>query len=194
MTSRGDRRKEVTPAQAEYLKRWPGLYVRDGNRILDAPPRDVAVAKSYPRFQDKGQIVDGRRITILTESTIHRPGDEVRILHVVEFTEPGYQAYIMGPKPVYGEYVNDKLATEPVPAGDPLVPADYSGVTLPTPAVDYNFDITSYIFQAPGIYRIQWRLGLLKSNTLAVTVESMKQMAPAPTENANSRLEGGQLT
>jgi hypothetical protein len=159
------------PGLPEHLERWPGLYQREGDRIVEASPQDIALARSYSRFNDKGLIVDGRRITIITENTTHRPGDEVRVIHVVEFTEPGYQAYIMGPKPIYGEYINDELVTEAVPSGDPLVPVEYSGVTLPSPAVDYNLEITSYTFHSPGIYRIQWRLGLLTSNTLAVTVE-----------------------
>jgi hypothetical protein len=170
MASGDNQDKEGLPGVPEHLRRWPGLYQREGDRIVEASPQDIALARSYPRFQDKGLIVDGRRITILTENTMHRLGDEVRVIHVVEFTEPGYRAYIMGPKPIYGEYINDKLVTEPVPAGNPLVPVDYSGVTLPSPAVDYNFEITSYTFDSPGIYRIQWRLGSLHSNVLSIEV------------------------
>ena len=153
-----------------YLYRWPGLYIREGERVVDAPAADVAVARSYPQFGDKGGLTDGRRITLLTENTFRHAGDEVRVIHVVEFTEPGQRAYVMGPKPVYGEYVNDQLMTIPVPEGDPLVPVTYNGVTLPTPAVDYNFDITSYRFQMPGLYKIQWRLGSLHSNVLSIEV------------------------
>jgi hypothetical protein len=171
MESYNNQDKEDFPELPEHLKRWPGLYVRDGNRIVEASHRDIAVARSYARFQDKGAIVNGRRITILTENTTHRIADEARIIHVIEFAEPGYQAYIMGPKPIFGEYINDELVTEPIPTGDPLVPTEYSGVTLPSPAVDYNFGITSYMFHVPGIYRIQWKLGFLESNTLVVTIE-----------------------
>lgn len=157
----------------EYLRRWPGLYVREGDRIVEAPPNDVAVAKTYPTFEDKGEIVDGRRITILADSTRHyQPDDEVRVIHVVEYTEPGFQVYVMGPKPVYGETVNGELVTDPVPDLDPLQPSDYSGVTLPSPAVDYNYDITSYSFERPGVYYIQWQLRELKSNILTVNVRS----------------------
>jgi hypothetical protein len=162
---------EDPDALPEHVKRWPGLYVREGDRIVDAPERDQALAKTYPHFRDKGPILNGRRISILTEKTVHRVGGEVRIIHVVEFTAPGSQAYIMGPKPVFGEFINEKLVTEPAPSGDPLVPLEYDGVTLPSPAVDYNFEITSYRFSAPGAYRIQWRLGALVSNLLVVTVE-----------------------
>ena len=44
---------------------------------------------------------------------------------------------------------------------------------MPSPAVDYNFEISTYTFHEPGIYRIQWRLGQLVSNTLEVIVESL---------------------
>lgn len=156
----------------EYLTRWGGLFVREGNRIVDAPEADIAVARSYPHFNDKGPILGGRRITVLTERLRHGTGEEVRVIHVVDYTEPGHQAYVMGPKTVFGEYVNDELMTPPVPEGDPLVPTAYNGRTLPSPAVDYNFEITSYTFQTPGTRRIQWRLGVVESNILAVTVEA----------------------
>jgi hypothetical protein len=156
--------------ESGYLYRWPGLYVREGERVVDAPAADVAVARSYPQFDDKGSVTDGRRITLLTEKTLHHVGDEVRVIHVVEFTESGQRAYVMGPKPVHGEYVNDQLMTAPVPEGDPLVPTTYNGVTLPTPAVDYNFDITSYRFETSGVYTIQWRLGSVHSNVLSIGV------------------------
>jgi hypothetical protein len=156
--------------ESGYLYRWPGLYVRIGERVVDASDADVAVARSYPQFVDKGSARDDRRITLLTENTSRHVGDEVRVIHVVEFTQPGQRAYVMGPKPVHGEYVNDQLVTDPAPEGDPLVPTTYNGVTLPTPAVDYNFDITSYRFWTPGLYRIQWRLGSLHSNVLSIKV------------------------
>jgi hypothetical protein len=154
----------------DHLRRWPGLYVRDGERIIEASPQDTLVARSYAQYQDKGPVVGGRRITILTASTTRRVGDEVRIIHVVEFTRPGYQAYVMGPKPIFGEYVNDELVTEAVGERDPLVPDDYSGMTLASPAVDYNYDITTYRFNQTGAHTIQWRLGGLHSNILTIEV------------------------
>jgi hypothetical protein len=156
--------------ELDYLYRWPGLYVREGGRIVEALLADVAVARSYPQVTDKGGVIGGRRITILTRNSRHLVGEEVRVIHIVEFTEPGQRAYVMGPKPVYGEYVNGQLVTDPVPEGDPLVPLTYNGVTLPTPAVDYNFDITSYRFREPGARTIQWRLGPLHSNLLSITI------------------------
>jgi hypothetical protein len=77
----------------------------------------------------------------------------------------------MGPKKVYGEIVNDQLVSEPIPDWeDPLVPEFYDGVVLPSPALDYNYDITVYTFSKPGIYRIQWQMGDLQSNILTPEV------------------------
>lgn len=155
----------------EHQRRWPGLYVREGESVVEAPPRDVVVAKSYPHFADKGPETAGRRITIMTERLKHRVGEDVRVIHIVEYTEPGHQAYVMGPKAVFGEYLNGELATAPVPDGDPLIPSAYNGRVLPSPAVDFNFEITSYRFESPGVYRIQWRLNELHSNVLEIEVE-----------------------
>ena len=76
----------------------------------------------------------------------------------------------MGPKRPPGEYVDGTLAT-----GAPEIPdypwvATYDGVTLPSPAIDYNYEITSYRFDAPGTHAIQWRLGKLASNVITIRV------------------------
>jgi hypothetical protein len=156
-----------------YLKRRPTLFVRSGDDILDAPAEDVAVAERYPRWRHKGPVTDGARLTILTEKDAYHTGEEVRVIHVAEVTDPGRQVYIMGPKPVYDEYVDGKLATKSLPrdqADDPLVPLDYDGPTLPGPAVDYNYDITTYTFSQLGTHTIQWRPGELRSNSLKIEV------------------------
>jgi hypothetical protein len=63
----------------------------------------------------------------------------------------------MGPKPIYGEYVDDQLATPQLPLGyDPLIPHMYSGAILPGPAVDYNYDITTYVFSVSGTHTLHW--------------------------------------
>jgi hypothetical protein len=67
MTPNDDRQREGLPELPEHLQRWPGLWVREGDRIADAPARDAAVARSYPRYRDKGPVAGGKRITILTE-------------------------------------------------------------------------------------------------------------------------------
>lgn len=154
-----------------HLAQFPGLYVRKGDQIVDAPPADVAVAKTYPRSKDKGALVDGHRLTILASKRRYRVGEEVRVLHVHEVVAAGDMVYVMGPKPVRGEMLDGKLATPMVLAdGDPFVPEIYDGVTLQSPAVDYNWEITTYRFSAPGTHRIQWRLGKFDSNALVIEV------------------------
>jgi hypothetical protein len=154
-----------------HLAQFPGLYVRKGDQIIDAPPADVAVAKSYPRSKDKGPVIDGHRLTILAAKRRYRVGEEVRVIHVHEVVATGEMVYVMGPKPIRGELLDNKLATPMVLAdGDPFVPEIYDGVTLQSPAADYNWEITSYRFSAPGTHRIQWRLGKFDSNALIIEV------------------------
>jgi hypothetical protein len=150
---------------------WPGLYVRQGDRIVEAPAEDQAVAKGYPDWPDKGVIWRGLRITIMTKKQTYEVEEEVRVLHVFEATEPGKEAYVMGPKPVYGEYVDGKLVTAPPPdVNTPWVPTLYDGPVLPGPAVDYNYDITTYTFNETGAHQIYWQLGPLRSNVLEVEI------------------------
>ena len=148
-----------------YLKQWRGLSMRKGNEIVKALPEDVAVAKSYPTANEKGEIVGGTRLTILTKKKHYQVGEEVRVIHVIEVVEPGHELFIMGPKPVYGEYVDDR----PVTSQRPEV-QDYDGVVLESPNVDYNYDITSYRFFEPGHHRIHWQMGELRSNTLELEI------------------------
>jgi len=148
-----------------------GLFVRVGDGVVEAPPEDVAVALRYPDWPEKGPLVDGRRVTIMTAARRCAPGQAVRVLHVVEVVEASRDVYVMGPKPVYGEYVDGRLSTAPPPPGeDPLEPADYDGEVAPGPAVDFNYAITSYVFDARGEHTIEWRPGALASNVLTVTV------------------------
>jgi hypothetical protein len=157
-----------------HLRRWPGLFVREGARIVPAPAEDAAVARGYPTWPDKGREIDGRRLTLLTRATTARVGEPVRVIHVVEVTRPDRTAYVMGPKAVQGEYVDGQLRTDPPPPDtDPLTPLDYDGATRPGPAVDYNHDITSYTFDRPGPHTIVWRLGDLESNTLHLEITPM---------------------
>jgi hypothetical protein len=154
-----------------YLLHFPGLYVRKGSDIVDAPPADVAVAKTYPRAKDKGPVIDGHRITLLTEKRGYRVGEEIRVIHVHEIAVDGEQIYPMGPKPIRGELVNGKLVTPAVLIDvDPFQPTIYDGPVIPSPAVDYNWEITSYRFSAPGVRTIQWKLGKFESNVLSIDV------------------------
>ena len=157
---------------AEHLRHWPGLWVRRGDEIVPAPDEDVRVAKSYAAWTDKGEFVRGRRLTIMAARRRYQPGEMVRVIHVFEVVDPGSAVYVMGPKPVYGEYVDELLVTPPAVNGDAtLRPRNYDGPTLPSPAVDYNFDITSYTFAQLGMHRIIWKVDDLVSNALSLEVE-----------------------
>lgn len=157
----------------DHLLVWGGLSVLKDGRFVDAPQEDQVLAKSYPLHEEKGPWIDSTRITILSLKSVYEVNEEIRIVHVVESIKPEYELYIMGPKIIYGEYINGELVSEPVPEGvsDPLIPMIYDGAVLKTPAVDYNYNISLYSFETPGEYKIQWDLGNLKSNTLKITVE-----------------------
>ena len=40
--------------------------------------------------KDKGEIVGGKRLTILTNKDRYKPDEEVRVIHVMEAVEPGH--------------------------------------------------------------------------------------------------------
>lgn len=134
---------------------------------------DKLVASSYANWRDKGRIVHGRRLTILTARKRVRPDEEVRVIHVVEAMDPSAVLYTMGPKAVLGEQVDGKAPTAPEAGdGDPLRPPGlYDGPVVPGPAVDYGYDVSAYRFEATGLHRIMWRLGELVSNELLILVE-----------------------
>jgi hypothetical protein len=177
LTGRGTQNSNKDPGmEPNYLKHWPGLYVRQDNRIVDAPAEDVAVARSYPDWSDKGQIINGKRITIMTNKLIYQENEEIRIIHVVEVVEPGHELFIMGPKQVYGEYIDEQLVSAPpLPNADPLRPLLYDGETVKSPGVDYNYDITAYRLSEPGKHQIIWKLDSLKSNTLTLEITTSVQ-------------------
>src|SRR4051812_40317177 len=98
------------------------LFEREGDRIVDAPAEDKAVLAGYLEFEDKGPVVDGYRLTILTRKTSLAVGEAARIVHVCESVSDAAELYVMGPKPVDGEYVDGVLATRE-PSGNPFEPA-----------------------------------------------------------------------
>lgn len=155
----------------QHLLREPTLRVRHGERIVDAPAADQEVARGYPHWPDKGPVTAGVRLTLMCARRTVRASEEVRVVHVLEATGPGEDVYVMGPKPVLGEIVDGRPATAPAPAGEkPWVPRAYDGVVLPGPAADYSYEITSYRFEDPGMHRIQWSMGDLRSNVLTIEV------------------------
>jgi hypothetical protein len=151
---------------------WRGLYARKDNHIVEAKPEDAVLAKAYSKWPNKGPVIDGRRITIMATKQVYRLNEELRIIHVLEATLPGYEVYLMGPKAIIGEYVNGQLQGKEASGNqtDPFRPEEYDGRVLNSPAIDYNFDITAYSFPQPGLYTISWQTGKWKSNTLEIEV------------------------
>jgi hypothetical protein len=137
------------------LDRPASLHMRVGRTIADAPDELLALAKTYPAFADKGKVKFGKRITILADKQRVAVGERVRIIHVLEAPGPGIPVYVMGPKPVYDEYI-DGVNVNPKPSDAAGV---YDGKVLQSPAVDFNYDIVSYAFSKPGKYTIQWKGG-----------------------------------
>ena len=153
-----------------YQLRWGGMSVRDGDRLVDAPADDVAVVRGYSAWPSKGAEVDHTRLTLMTAKTKYAVGESIRVLHVLDVSVPGRGVYIMGPKRPSNEYVDGTLATEAPEISEYPWVASYDGVVLPSPAIDYNYDVTSYRFDGPGTHSIQWRLGEVASNVITVEV------------------------
>jgi hypothetical protein len=128
------------------------------------------LADHYDDWIDKGPLKDGRRLTIMTARDHVQAGEEVQVVHVVETTDPGLKVYLMGPKEVFGEAVDGDVAN-PLPDGvDPFVPTEYDGRVATGPAVDANYEVTTYTFDTPGEHQIVWQLAGWTSNVLRVTV------------------------
>ena len=152
-----------------------GLLERKGDKIVDAPAEDLALAKAYHAFDDKGPLKAGQRITILTKKTRYKIGEPIRVLHILEVVEPKIEVYLMGPKTIYDEYVDGKLTTK-----KGLGSEGYRGMVMEGPIADFNYDITTYTFSKPGIHTIQWKGGghsmqgplSLESNLIKIQVSN----------------------
>lgn len=162
-------KKDTEIMNLENLK----LYERKGAELIEAPENDIKLAKTYPQWEKKGPEINGKRLTIMTEKLNYKTNENIRILHIVDYIFPGQDAFLMGPKKVYNEYVNDELTTEKLTtsAKDPLIPGFYDGIVAKSPIIDFNFDITTYKFSEKGIYKIQWKLDPYYSNILELYIE-----------------------
>ena len=129
-----------------------GLLERKGDKIVDAPAEDLALAKTYHAFEDKGPLKGGQRITILTAKTQYKAGEPVRVLHVLEAVEPGIDVYLMGPKNVTSEFIDNRFVANTGPKQD-----GYRGMVVHRPIADFNYEITTYSFSEPGEHTIQWK-------------------------------------
>jgi hypothetical protein len=164
--------QEVEPA---HLRDRPfELSVRRDGHIVPAPPELLQLARGYPAFAPKGPVEGGRRITVMTERQHYKLDEAVHVVHVLEALDPTTSVYAMGPKPVYEEYVDGIRATPPAPDA-----GLYDGVVLKGPAVDFNYEISTYTFRSPGRHTIEWRDGGavierlrdLHSNVLVILVD-----------------------
>jgi hypothetical protein len=143
-------------------------------------PADEALAARYGAWPDRGEPHEGVRLTLLCERTRVAPGEEIRVVHVQEVAPGGPDLFPSGPKPVYGEYLDGALATEPARPGDPFLPVVYDGATDPPPGVDTAFQVTVYRLSAPGTHEIVWAPGPYRSNTLRVEVAAGGPDPPHP--------------
>jgi hypothetical protein len=166
-----DPAKPPPPPIPEYLKATtPEVYVHAGAQIVKAPAEDQAVAASFAASPTRGTLKDGQRITILTAKAKYAPNEEVRVIHILDAPDAGHPVYVMGPKPITGELVDGVEKTPAAP-----MPSAYDGRVVQSPAVDYNYEVTTYKFDTPGIHLIQWKANGMESNVIAVEVTK-----PAP--------------
>ncbi len=153
-----------------------GLLERKGDKIVNAPQEDFELAKTYHAFKDKGPLIGGQRISILTKKTEYKVGEPVRVLHVLEAVMPGIIVYVMGPKTIYDEYVDGKLVTKKGPGNEP-----YNGAVVDRPIADFNYEITTYTFTESGHHTVQWKggghpiQGSLGLESNVITLQIIKQ-------------------
>lgn len=139
--------------------------------LLSPPQEDAQLLTTYDSFSDKGVPESGYRLTLMTATPSVAVGEVIRIVHVCESVSASSPLYVMGPKPVWGEYVDDVLATDlPPDPGSPFELSSYDGRVLPGPGVDINYEVTRYQFTDPGVHTVQWRLEPTVSNVLRFTV------------------------
>lgn len=160
------------PDYLARLEKDGDLYARVGGTIASAPKADVMVLRSYPRFPNKGPLTpSGERLTILTAKTTYLASEEIRVIHVHEATAPGVELYVMGPKEIFGEYVDGKLASKAALAA----PTAYDGAVVQSPGADHNYEVSVHRL-AVGTHTLQWKFAtlsgptVLESNVLTIEV------------------------
>ncbi len=163
--------------KSEHDTFWGGYQIFDSitNTFVDAPESDKKIIRDYPFWIDKGPLINGTRVSLTVVRLHYLTGEAIRIAHIVEETGKGRTLYVMGPKIIRDEFVNEILTTDATQYQSeyPWIPMSYDGVVEPSPGIDYNFEITQYQFEQPGIYRIQWRPGLYRSNILTIIVKQV---------------------
>lgn len=126
---------------------------------------------AYADWQDKGELHEGIRITLMVPSRSIAVGDSLTVWHVYEAVAGETELCVMGPKPVPGEYLDGVLQTSLPPSGLPYPwQMIYDGVVLPAPGLDTHWEPSTYTFDKAGQHRIQWKVGELESNVLVIVV------------------------
>ncbi len=156
----------------EYLRRMEKLdehYDRpaDRSKLVKGPQEDVEVLRTYARAAEKGPLTGpaGERLTILTKKKTYAVGEEIRVLHVHEVTRAGKEVFVMGPKGIFGEYVDARMVSTLAAA-----PADsYDGAVLQSPEVDHNYESSGYKLPA-GRHVLQWKFKTLSGTYLESNV------------------------
>lgn len=120
-------------AKAPLGSFWPSqtsrrvAWERKGDKVVAAPAEDLPLAKTYHAFEDKGQLVAGQWLTIMTHNARCRMRTGSCILHILEAVESGKRAYLVGPKIACDEYVDGKLVT---PKGPGTAYCKRKGISL----------------------------------------------------------------
>ncbi len=131
------------------------------------PQEDIEVAMRYAEFASKGEVVAQKRRTIMTRKARYAPGEQVRVIHVFEVLAKGIEMEAMGPKPVFGEYLDQEQVTPSAPGA-----GLYDGPLVVSPAVDFFFDVTTYRFEREGVHSLYWQPDAVRSNTLHLVIEA----------------------
>ncbi|MGL4597201.1 MAG: hypothetical protein ACRCYO_06725 [Bacteroidia bacterium] len=153
---------------------WGGYQVLDKttDRFVNVSAEIQNWLKSYPFWIDKGPIKNQRRLTITCQKTIFKTNEAIRVAHYIEELDSGQTLYVMGPKKITNEFVNDSLHTSvSLDSNTPWLEMEYNGEVVDSPGLDYNFEITEYRFSKAGTYTIYWKPGVYCSNGLIIYVE-----------------------
>lgn len=153
---------------------YGGYMERVGDELRNIDAAGEAVIQSYHRFEGKPELVEGRRITLLSEVQTARVGDTIRIFHVYEDQRPEAELYVMGPKAIHGLCIDGKCVEPAGALGDYPEVGVYDGRVIEQPGWDYNFEISKLVFDKEGEHTMEWITCGLVSNVVRVWVGGRK--------------------
>ena len=129
------------------------LFERSGDKIIAASAAVLALARTYREFKYKGEVVNGVRKTIMTRKRSYKIGEPVRVIHVFESVQYGPAMSTMGPEPICSEFVDGRHVEYKSCSGSRSIGWGYTR----NPTVNFNFDISTFRFDEPGIHTIRWK-------------------------------------